>query len=195
MIKTSTIATPITIPTYQHQDTTYHIQTYHISTYHISHTHISHIHTHIPHTHITTYHIPTYQHITYHIPHITYHIYTTYQHIPHSILSLLFKGFFYCPNFCVCQYSIILSKNYTIIIIQKYFCEIEVFKLMAFWWIMHLVMYQLVSSGPLPFVFSLFFYFFLKDYLANIVDYASLFFFPFTSQHLHYSFSWFCFTH
>jgi hypothetical protein len=175
--------------------TTYKHITYQHTT---SHTHISHIHTHIPHTHIPTYHIPhtTLYIPTYHISHSTYHIpHTTYQHTPHSILSLLFRGFFYCPNLCVCQYSIILSKYYTIIIIQKYFCEIEVFKLMAFWWIMHLVMYQLVSSGPLPFVFSLFFCFFLKDYLANIVDYASLFFFPFTSQHLHYSFSWFCFTH
>jgi hypothetical protein len=171
------------ISPYQHINikiphTTYkHITYQHITYPHYTYPHITYSYPH------STYHIPTHQHITYHIPH------TTYQHIPHSILSLLFRGFFYCPNFCVCQYSIILSKNYTIIIIQKYFCEIEGFKLMAFWWIMHLVMYQLVSSGPLPFVFSLFFCFFLKDCLANIVDYASLFFFPFTSQHLHYSFS------
>jgi hypothetical protein len=31
-------------------------------------------------------------------------------------------------------------------------------------------MYQLVSSGPLPLFFSLFLDFFVKDYLANIVD-------------------------
>jgi len=79
---TSTFSIPITIPTYQHQHTTY-----------------QHI----------TYHVPT-----YHIPHSTYHI-LTYHHILHSILFLLFMRFFYYPNFCVCQYSIILPKIYTIL--------------------------------------------------------------------------------
>jgi hypothetical protein len=85
--------------------TTYHIPTYQYTTYHI-------LHITYPHAHILTY-----QHITYHIP--------TYHHIPHSILSLLFRGFFYCPNFCVFQYSIILPKNYTIIKIQKYFVKLN----------------------------------------------------------------------
>jgi len=39
--------------------------------------------------------------VQFYIPHT--HI-PTYHHILHSILSLLFRRFFYCPNFCVCQY-------------------------------------------------------------------------------------------
>jgi hypothetical protein len=85
---------------YHHTNTTYQ----HIA-YPYPHTtlNLPHITYHVPYTHIshTTFHIPT-----YHIP--------TYHH-PHSILSLLLRVFFYCFNFCVCRYSIILPKNYTII--------------------------------------------------------------------------------
>jgi hypothetical protein len=75
---------------------------------------------------IPTYHIsiPTYQHITYphtNIPHTTYQ-HTTIYLIPYYLYCL---EFVFCPNFCVCQYSIILPKNYTIIKIQKYFVKLK----------------------------------------------------------------------
>jgi hypothetical protein len=141
LAKTSTYSIPISIPTYHisiftYQHITYHIPrtTYpctHIPTYqHITY-HISH--THIPTYHISHMHIPSYQHTTHNIPHTAFPITTfhipkyhipTYHHVLHSILSLLFMDFFYCPNFCVYQYSIILPKN-TIIKIQKYFVKLK----------------------------------------------------------------------
>jgi hypothetical protein len=102
LTKTSTFSIPITIPTYQRQHTTYHISTYQ----HITYPHINISHTHISHT--------TYQHITFHIPHTTYQ-HTTIYFIPYYFYCLCVFLIFYCPNFCVCQYSIILPKNYTIL--------------------------------------------------------------------------------
>jgi hypothetical protein len=84
-----------------------------------------HIIINIPHT---IYHIShiTYPHIIYHISHIhmsniTFHIpHTTYQHITNISYTT-----FHIPNIYVCQYSIILPKNYTIIKIQKYFVKLK----------------------------------------------------------------------
>ncbi len=126
LTKTSTFSIPITIPTYQHQHTTYHIPTYHIPTYHIHITYpYPHTMYHVPHitTNISTYHISHSTHPHTNISHSTYHIpYTTIYLTP---CYLYYLGFFYCPNFFVCQYSIILPKIYIIIRIQNYFVKLK----------------------------------------------------------------------
>jgi hypothetical protein len=118
-------------------------------------------------------HLSPYQCITYHI--LTNHL------IPHLFwyYLLLFKVFFFPFIFgIICQYVVILPKNYTIIELKtilwiwslqikvvkyfttkKYFFIFKIFppKLMVFWWLVHLVVYQLASSGPLPlFLFKFF---------------------------------------
>ncbi len=117
LTKTSTFSIPITIPTYQHQHTTYHIPTYHIPTYHIHITYpYPHTMYHVPHitTNISTYHISHSTHPHTNISRATFHIpRATYQHtiIYLTPYYLYYLGFFLLPQFFCLPIFHYLAQN------------------------------------------------------------------------------------